>query len=160
MDYRIGHGYDVHRLVKRRKLILGGVTIPYKKGLLGNSDADVLLHSIMDAILGALDLKDIGYHFPDKGNQYKDADSIELCSYVAELMRQKGYKINNVDSTIIAQEPKLSGYIDDMKKNISEIFDTEIDNISIKATTEERLGFTGRKKGISAHTVCLLKKEI
>lgn len=153
---RIGHGFDVHTLVEGRKLILGGMVIAHSKGLLGHSDADVLVHAIMDSILGALALGDIGKHFPDTDKAYKDISSLELLKRVNNLMKDKGYRIENIDATIIAQEPKLAPYIDDMRKNISIILDSDIDKINIKATTTEWLGFEGRKEGISSHCVCLL----
>lgn len=155
---RIGHGYDVHKLVKGRKLILGGVTIPHELGLLGHSDADVLLHAIMDALLGAAALCDIGTHFPDTDEKYKDADSMKLLKAVFDLITKKGYIISNIDCTIIAQKPKLKPYIEKMRINIANTLHTETDNINIKATTEENLGFTGECKGISCHSVCLLLK--
>ena len=156
---RIGHGYDVHRLVEGRKCIIGGVYIPYSKGLLGHSDADVLLHAIMDAMLGAMAFGDIGKLFPDASSDYKDADSINLCKKVAQLMLDNGYEIVNVDSTVIAQAPKLAPHIQYMRKNIAEVFNTDIENISVKATTEEKLGFTGEGLGIAAHAVCLIKRR-
>lgn len=155
---RIGHGYDVHRLVEGRKCIIGGVDIPYEKGLLGHSDADVLLHAVMDAVLGALAVGDIGKLFPDNDLTYKDADSLKLCSSVTDIMKQKQYKIGNIDATVVAQAPKLAPHILEMRQNIAKVFDTDVDNISVKATTEEKLGFTGRMEGISAHAVCLLEK--
>ena len=155
---RIGHGYDVHRLVQGRKFILGGVDIPHTKGLLGHSDADVLIHAVMDAILGALALGDIGKLFPDSSSQFKDISSLILLSEVARRMSECGYCIGNVDATVIAQSPKLSPYIDCMRKNIADILRTDIQTVSIKATTEEKLGFTGRQEGVSAHAVCILKK--
>ncbi len=156
---RIGHGYDVHRLVEGRKCIIGGVDIPYDKGLLGHSDADVLLHAIMDSILGAMALGDIGKYFPDNDPQYKGVDSLKLCSFVAELMTDKGYKIGNIDATVIAQAPKLSSYIGQMREKISDVFKTDINNVGVKATTEEKLGFTGEGLGIAAHAVCILVKD-
>ena len=159
MNMRIGHGYDVHRLVEDRDLILGGVNIPHHLGLLGHSDADVLLHAISDSLLGALALGDIGKHFPDTDEQYKGADSLELLACVYELVKSEGYEIGNVDATILAQAPKLAPYIPQMRLNIARALETELDAISIKATTEEKLGFTGRKEGISAHAVCLLKRK-
>ena len=156
---RIGHGYDVHRLVEGRKCIIGGVDIPYEKGLLGHSDADVLLHAVMDSVLGALALGDIGKHFPDNDPAYKGADSLKLCSAVAELIKNKGYKIGNIDATVIAQAPKLAPYINEMRENIARVLDTDVENVSVKATTEEKLGFTGEGLGIAAHAVCLLLKE-
>lgn len=155
---RIGHGYDVHRLIKDRDLILGGVKIPYEKGLLGHSDADVLTHAIMDALLGAAALGDIGKHFPDTDPTYKGADSLKLLGHVMQLLAQNGWVIENVDATIIAQKPKLSPYIPDMKENLIKLMQTDAHSINIKATTEEHLGFTGRGEGISAHAVCLLKQ--
>ena len=155
---RIGHGYDVHRLVDDRKCIIGGVDIPHDKGLLGHSDADVLLHAIMDSVLGALALGDIGKHFPDTDLKNKGADSLRLCQAVADIMTDKGYKIGNIDATVIAQAPKLSPYIEEMRENIARVFNTDVDNVSIKATTEEKLGFTGEGLGIATHAVCLLIK--
>lgn len=154
---RIGHGYDVHRLAENRKLILGGVDIPYEKGLLGHSDADVLLHAISDALLGAAALGDIGKHFPPTDAKYLGADSIELLKQVNELIKQKGYTIENVDSTIIAQKPKLLPYIETMRENIAAALGISFDQVSVKATTEEKLGFTGSGEGISAHSVVLIK---
>lgn len=154
---RIGHGYDVHKLTENRKLILGGVNIPWEKGLLGHSDADVLLHAVMDALLGAAALGDIGKLFPDTDNAYKNADSIELLKTVCSKIKEKGYEVVNVDSTVIAQKPKLSPYIEEMRKNIANALKTSIDNINVKATTEEQLGFTGREEGISAHAVCIIE---
>ena len=156
---RIGHGYDVHKLTENRKLILGGVDIPYEKGLLGHSDADVLLHAIMDAMLGAAALGDIGKHFPDTDDSYKGIDSMLLLARVQEAIDQKGYKIGNLDATVIAQRPKLRPYIETMRENIARVLNTNIDNINVKATTEEKLGFTGRGEGISAHAVCILVKN-
>lgn len=153
---RIGHGYDVHKLTEGRKCIIGGVDIPYSKGLLGHSDADVLVHAIMDAIIGAMCLGDIGKLFPDNDPAYEGADSLVLCSHVAEIMNEKGLKIGNVDATVIAQAPKLAPYIEQMRINIASVLNTCVDNISIKATTEEKLGFTGEGLGIAAHAVCLL----
>lgn len=154
---RIGHGYDVHRLVEGRELILGGVPVPYEKGLWGHSDADVLLHAIMDAILGALALGDIGKLFPDRDPAYAGADSWLLTRRVGELMREHGYSIANIDATVIAQAPKLSPYIPAMRARIAAALDTETDRVSVKATTEEHLGFTGSGEGIAAHAVCLLE---
>lgn len=156
---RIGIGYDVHKLVEDRKLFIGGIEIPYEKGLLGHSDADVLIHAIMDSILGALALRDIGYHFPDTDNEYKDIDSKILLNRVYEIMKGKNYKIGNIDSVIACQKPKLAPYIDDMKKVIAEILNTDVENISIKATTTEKLGFIGRGEGISSEAVCLLERD-
>ena len=155
---RIGHGYDVHRFAEGRKCIIGGVDIPHNVGLLGHSDADVLLHAIMDAVIGAMALGDIGHLFPDTDLAYKDADSMLLCSHVAEVMKQNGYKIGNIDATVIAQKPKMAPYIDTMRVNIARVFDTGVENVSVKATTEEKLGFTGQELGIAAHAVCLLEK--
>lgn len=153
---RIGLGYDVHKLTENRKLIIGGVEIPHDKGLLGHSDADVLIHAIMDSILGALALGDIGKHFPDTDEKYKGANSMKLLEYVHNLITSKGYKIGNIDSTIIAQSPKMAPHIESMRKNISKVLNTDIDNINIKATTEEGLGFTGAKQGIASQSICLL----
>ena len=157
MSIRIGHGYDVHKLVEGRKLILGGVDIPYEKGLLGHSDADVLAHAIMDALLGALALGDIGKLFPDTDPKYKGADSIELLYYVGTIITENGYSIGNIDSTILCQKPRLAPYIDTMRENIAKALKCNIKQISVKATTEEKLGFTGEGLGISAHAVCLLE---
>ncbi len=154
--FRIGHGYDVHQLAKDRKLIIGGVNIPHETGLLGHSDADVLLHAIMDSLLGAVAAGDIGKHFPDTDITYKNADSMILLKKVFEIIREKGWKIGNIDATVIAQSPKLSPFIEAMRQNISQILECEISQVNIKATTEEHLGFTGQKLGISAHSVCLL----
>lgn len=159
MNIRIGHGYDVHKLTEGRELIIGGVNIPHHLGLLGHSDADVLLHAVSDALLGSLSLGDIGKHFPDTDEQYKDADSLELLACVYELIKERGYEIGNVDATVLAQEPKLAPYIPQMRLNIARALETELDNISVKATTEEGLGFTGEKKGIAAHAVCLVYKK-
>ena len=156
---RIGIGYDVHKLVEDRKLIIGGIEIPYERGLLGHSDADVLIHAIMDAILGALALRDIGYHFPDNDNKYKDIDSKVLLSKVYEIMKSKNYKIGNIDSVVACQAPKLASHIDDMRKTIANILKTDIENVSIKATTTERLGFVGRGQGISSEAVVLLERD-
>ncbi len=153
---RIGHGYDVHRLVLDRKCIIGGVDIPSKKGLLGHSDADVLLHAISDALLGAANLGDIGTLFPDTDEKYKDADSLVILKQVAQLISDKGYKIENIDATIIAQEPKMKPYTAAMKENIAKACGCDVSQISVKATTEEHLGFTGSGEGIAAHAVCLL----
>lgn len=155
---RIGHGYDVHRLVEGRKCIIGGVDIPHNVGLLGHSDADVLLHAVMDAVIGALALGDIGHLFPDTDPQYKNADSMCLCAHVADVMAQKGYRIGNIDATVIAQKPKMAPHIDAMRANIARVFNTDVTNVSVKATTEEKLGFTGQELGIAAHAVCLLEK--
>ena len=155
---RIGHGYDVHRLVEGRKCIIGGVDIPYEKGLLGHSDADVLLHAVMDAVLGAMAAGDIGKLFPDNDPAYKGADSLALTRRVAEVMTQRGYRLVNVDATVIAQAPKMAPHIPAMRAHIAEAFGVEADRISVKATTEERLGFTGSGEGIAAHAVCLLEE--
>ncbi len=155
-NIRIGHGYDVHRLVSDRALILGGVTIPFEKGLLGHSDADVLLHAICDALLGALALGDIGKHFPDSDVRYENIDSRILLSRTAELIREKGWQIGNIDATVVAQAPRLSPYIQEMRVNIATVLDIPLDAVSVKATTEEHLGFTGEGLGIAAHAVCLL----
>ena len=153
---RIGHGYDVHRLVEGRDLILGGVRIPHEKGLLGHSDADVLLHAVSDALLGAAGLRDIGYHFPDTDPTYKGADSLELLRVVGEKVAAKGYRVSNIDVTMIAQAPKLKPYILQMRDNIASVLGLDPDRVNVKATTEEHLGFTGRKEGLSCHAVCLL----
>ena len=153
---RIGHGYDVHRLTENRKLILGGVEVPYKLGLMGHSDADVLVHAIMDALLGAVSLGDIGKHFPDTDLKYKDASSLKLLENVCVLLKEKNYKIENIDATIIAQSPKLLPCISEMENNISLACGINLSQINIKATTEENLGFTGEGKGISVHAVCLI----
>ncbi len=155
---KIGFGYDVHQLANNRKMIIGGVEIPFEKGLLGHSDADVLVHAIMDSILGALALGDIGKHFPDTDMEYKDISSIELLSRVYDLMKEKGYKIGNIDGTIVAQEPKIAPYIESMKKIIANTLKMSLDDLNIKATTTEWLGFVGREEGISSYSVCLLKK--
>lgn len=156
--FRIGHGYDVHRLAEGRRLILGGVDIPYEKGLLGHSDADVLVHAIMDSILGALALGDIGKLFPDNDSAYKGADSMKLLEQVASIAEEKGFTVGNIDSTILCQAPKLAGYIDNMRENIAKACNTDVGNISVKATTEEKLGFTGSGEGIAAHAVCIMQK--
>lgn len=156
---RIGHGYDVHKLVEGRKLILGGVNIPHETGLLGHSDADVVVHAVMDAMLGALALGDIGKHFPDTDPVYSGADSIKLLKRVTEIIAEKGYSVGNIDSTIICQAPKLAPHIDTMRKNIAEAIGCDISQVSVKATTEEKLGFTGAKEGISAHAVCVLLRK-
>lgn len=156
---RIGIGYDVHRLVPDRDLIIGGVKIPHETGLLGHSDADVLTHAIIDAIFGALCLGDLGKHFPDTDEKYKGADSIELLKYAIEEIDNLGYKIGNVDSTIIAQAPKMAPHILNMRENLSKAMNTDISNVNVKATTEEGLGFTGEKKGISANAVVLIVEK-
>lgn len=155
---RIGHGYDVHKLVEGRPLILGGVEIPYELGLLGHSDADVLLHSVMDALLGAAGLGDIGRHFPDTDPAYKGADSLELLKAVEKKIAARGYRVGNVDVTMIAQRPKLKDYIGVMEANISEALGVSRDRINVKATTEEHLGFTGEGLGMSCHAVCILEE--
>ena len=155
-NVRIGHGYDVHRLVPQRALILGGVTVPFEKGLLGHSDADVLLHATCDALLGALALGDIGKHFPDNDDRFKDIDSRVLLFKTAELIRGKGWQIGNIDATVVAQAPRLSPYIEEMRENIATVLNIPLDTVSVKATTEEHLGFTGQGLGIAAHAVCLL----
>jgi 2-C-methyl-D-erythritol 2,4-cyclodiphosphate synthase len=159
MNMRIGHGYDVHRLVEGRELIIGGVNIPHHLGLLGHSDADVLLHAISDSLLGALALGDIGKHFPDTDEQYKGADSLELLACVYELVKREGYEVGNIDATVLAQAPKLAPFIPQMRLNIARALEVELDKISVKATTEEKLGFTGEEKGIAAHAVCLVYKN-
>lgn len=155
---RVGMGYDVHKLVENRQLILGGVTIPYEKGLLGHSDADVLVHGIMDALLGAAALGDIGQHFPDTDPAYKGISSITLLKQVGDLLSQKGYIIGNIDATIIAQKPKMAPYIMDMRENISSALKVNVSCVNVKATTEEGLGFTGTGEGISASAICLLEE--
>ena len=155
-EFRIGHGYDVHRFAEGRALILGGVQVPCERGLLGHSDADVLLHAVMDAVLGALALGDIGKHFPDTDECYRGADSAVLARAVFEKMRDSGYRIGNLDATIIAQRPKLSPYLLAMRERIAEIFSCDLSQVSVKATTEEGLGFTGSGEGMAAHAVCLL----
>ncbi len=154
---RIGHGYDVHKFAKNRKLVLGGVTIDYEMGLLGHSDADVLLHAISDALLGAAALGDIGKHFPDNNDKYLGADSLELLKCVYNLISEKGYKVVNIDATVIAQAPKLARYIENMVINIANTLNISKDCVNVKATTEEGLGFTGEKLGIAAHCVCLIE---
>ena len=156
---RIGHGYDVHRLVEDRKLILGGVEIPYEKGLLGHSDADVLTHAVMDALLGAAGLGDIGKHFPDTDPSYKGADSLKLLDHVPSLLSELGWLVGNVDATIIAQRPKLATYLPRMRDNLAARMKIAPEQVNIKATTEEKLGFTGSGEGIAAHAVCLLTKQ-
>ena len=156
---RIGHGYDVHRLVPGRKLMIGGVAIPFEKGLDGHSDADVLLHAISDALLGAAALGDIGAHFPDNDPAYAGADSLVLLTKVAELIGEAGWRVVNIDSTVIAQRPKLAPYIELMRGRIASALDTEISCVSVTATTEEKLGFTGTGKGIAAHAVCLICRK-
>lgn len=158
MDIRIGHGYDVHRLVSGRALIIGGVTIPCSKGLLGHSDADVLAHAVSDSILGALALGDIGKHFPDSDEVYHNANSMMLLKRVVQLADEAGYRAGNIDATIVAQEPKLGPYIEQMRKNIADAIGCGVERISVKATTEEHLGFTGEGLGISAHAVCIMQQ--
>lgn len=158
--FRIGHGYDVHKLVPDRKLILGGIEIPYEKGLLGHSDADVLVHAIMDSMLGALALGDIGKLFPDNDPQYSGADSLKLLERVCSLIFKHGYIVGNIDSTILCQAPKLAPHIMKIRENIAVACKCDIDRISVKATTEEGLGFTGQKEGIAAHAVCILVKNM
>ena len=155
---RIGHGYDVHRLVPGRDLILGGVKIPYELGLDGHSDADVLLHAVMDALLGAAALRDIGYHFPDTDQRYKGADSMELLRQVGRKIAAAGYRVGNIDVTMIAQKPKLKEFIPAMAENIAEALKIEKSRVNVKATTEEKLGFTGSGEGMSCHAVCLLEE--
>ena len=158
-DMRIGHGYDVHRLVADRLLILGGVQIPHETGLLGHSDADVLTHAVMDALLGARALGDIGKHFPDTDPKYKGADSIALAREVQRIVCSDGWEIANIDATVIAQAPKLAPHIPAMRQNLASCFQIPVDSVSIKATTEEKLGFTGEKLGIATHAICLLVKK-
>ena len=155
---RIGHGYDVHKLVECRDLILGGVKIPHRLGLLGHSDADVLLHAVMDALLGAAGLRDIGYHFPDTDAKYKGADSRVLLRTVKKLLDEKGYRISNVDVTLLAQKPKVKPYIPQMMENIAADLEIDISRVNVKATTEEGLGFTGTEQGMACHAVCLLEE--
>lgn len=155
---RIGHGYDVHRLTEGRDLIIGGVKIPFEKGLLGHSDADVLLHAVSDSLLGAAAMGDIGGMFPDNDPRFLDADSLVLLREVIERLKQNGYGVVNIDATIIAQRPKMKPYIPEMRMNIAAALSTDVENISVKATTEEEMGFTGRGEGISAHCVCLIDK--
>ncbi len=154
---RIGHGYDVHRLTRGRDLILGGVKIPYELGLDGHSDADVLLHAVMDALLGAAALRDIGYHFPDTDPAYKGADSMELLKIVGQKIAAAGYRVGNIDVTMIAQKPKLKDYIPAMTENIARALDIPVGRVNVKATTEEKLGFTGSGEGMRCHAVCLLE---
>ena len=158
-ETRIGHGYDVHRLVEGRELVLGGVKIPYALGLLGHSDADVLLHAIMDSLLGACALGDIGRHFPDSEECYKGISSLELLGKVNELIMNNGFSITNIDATLVIQSPKIAPYISDMINNIAKVLKIESGRINIKATTEEKLGFTGRGEGVSAHSVALVRKK-
>ncbi|MCB6475767.1 2-C-methyl-D-erythritol 2,4-cyclodiphosphate synthase [Emergencia timonensis] len=158
MENRIGTGFDVHRLTENRKLILGGVEIPFEKGLLGHSDADVLLHALMDAMLGASALGDIGILFPDNDDSYKDISSLELLARTGQAVSAAGYSLGNADITVICQRPRLAGYIDEMRGNIAQVLNVSIDKVSIKATTTEKLGFTGRGEGIAAEAVCLLTR--
>jgi 2-C-methyl-D-erythritol 2,4-cyclodiphosphate synthase len=157
--FRIGQGFDVHQLVEGRPLIIGGVRIPYEKGLLGHSDADVLLHAVADACLGAIGAGDIGKHFPDTDSRYKDADSALLLKQVWELVKQQGYELVNLDCTIIAQKPKMAPHIEQMKENIAKLLEGEPSQVNVKATTTEKLGFTGREEGIAALAVVLLQKK-
>ena len=159
MAFRIGFGYDVHRLVNDRELWIGGVKIPFEKGLLGHSDADVLIHAICDALLGAACMRDIGYHFPDNSPEFKGIDSRILLARTIELIATKGYRVGNIDATVCAEHPKLNPHIPAMQKVLAEIMKTDEDAVSIKATTTERLGFTGREEGISAYAVCLIVKD-
>lgn len=157
--FRIGQGYDVHQLVEGRPLIIGGITIPYEKGLLGHSDADVLLHTVADACLGAIGAGDIGKHFPDTDPEFKDADSAKLLRHVWAIVKKEGYELGNADCTIIAQSPKMAPHIEDIRVRIAELLDTSTDRINVKATTTEKLGFTGRSEGIAAQAVVLLVKS-
>lgn len=157
MKLRIGHGYDVHRLTEGRALILGGVAVPYEKGLLGHSDADVLTHAVMDALLGAAGLGDIGRHFPDSDPAYAGADSMKLLDHVMALLREKGWQVGNADVTILAQKPKLAPYIPEMRRRLAAGLGVPEDQVNVKATTEEKLGFTGSGEGMAAHAVCLLE---
>ena len=157
--FRIGHGYDVHRFKEGRRLILGGVEIPFELGLDGHSDADVLLHAIADALLGAAALGDIGKHFPDTDMSFKDADSMKLLEAVVNLLSDRGYKVGNVDATVIAQKPKLKDYIPLMRERIAKTLSVDVDCVNVKATTEEKLGFTGNMEGMSAHAVCIITKD-
>lgn len=158
MNIRIGSGFDVHKFAENRELIIGGIKVPWEKGLLGHSDADVLLHAISDALLGAAALGDIGKHFPDTDEKYKDAASTKLLAEVVRLLGEKGWTVHNIDATIIAQKPKMAPYIDDMRKVVAELCAIDVDCIGIKATTTEELGFTGRGEGIAAQAVCIIKK--
>lgn len=158
LNFRIGHGYDVHRLTEGRKLIIGGVEIPHRLGLLGHSDADVLTHAVMDAMLGTLALGDIGQHFPDSDDRFKGADSMALLAHVTALIRAEGWQLSNFDATILAQQPKLAPHIPAMRKRFAEVIGCELSQVSIKATTEEKLGFTGAEEGIAAHCVALLER--
>lgn len=158
-DIRIGHGYDVHQFVDNRPLVLAGVTVPHPKGLLGHSDADIVAHVVMDALLGALALGDIGTHFPDTAPAYKGADSMALLQHCIALVEEQGYSLGNIDVTVVAQAPKLAPYITAMKENLVQAFNCQKNQINIKATTEESLGFTGQELGMAAHAVCLMKKQ-
>ncbi|WP_282139293.1 2-C-methyl-D-erythritol 2,4-cyclodiphosphate synthase [Rossellomorea aquimaris] len=157
--FRIGQGFDVHQLVEERPLIMGGITIPYEKGLLGHSDADVLLHAVADACLGAVAAGDIGKHFPDTDPEFKDADSAKLLEHVWALVKERGYELGNIDCTIIAQKPKMAPYIDAMRQSIATLLEADITQVNVKATTSEQLGFTGRGEGIAAQTTVLIKKK-
>jgi 2-C-methyl-D-erythritol 2,4-cyclodiphosphate synthase len=157
--FRIGQGFDVHQLVEERPLIMGGITIPYEKGLLGHSDADVLLHAVADACLGAIAAGDIGKHFPDTDPDFKDADSAKLLMHVWALVKEEGYELGNIDCTIIAQKPKMAPYIDEMRQSIAALLEADITQVNVKATTSEQLGFTGRGEGIAAQTTVLIKKK-
>ncbi len=159
VNFRIGHGYDVHRLVRERRLIIGGVEIEYEFGLLGHSDADVLLHAVMDALIGAMALGDIGRHFPDSDEKYKGISSMALLSQVYQLLNENGYSVVNVDATVVLQKPKLLPYIDKMRENIAFALNVDVSSVNVKATTEEKLGFTGREEGVSAHAVALIEKK-
>ena len=157
--FRIGQGFDVHQLVEERPLIMGGITIPYEKGLLGHSDADVLLHAVADACLGAIAAGDIGKHFPDTDPEFKDADSAKLLQHVWALVKEEGYELGNIDCTIIAQKPKMAPYIDEMRQSIATLLEADMAEVNVKATTSEKLGFTGRGEGIAAQTTILIKKK-
>ncbi|MCA1066432.1 2-C-methyl-D-erythritol 2,4-cyclodiphosphate synthase [Rossellomorea sp. AcN35-11] len=157
--FRIGQGFDVHQLVEGRPFIIGGITIPYEKGLLGHSDADVLLHAVADACLGAIAEGDIGKHFPDTDPEFKDADSAKLLEHVWALVKEEGYELGNIDCTIIAQKPKMAPYIDEMRQSIATLLEADIAEVNVKATTSEKLGFTGRGEGIAAQTTILIKKK-
>ncbi len=157
---RIGQGYDVHRLADGRRLIIGGVRIPFERGLLGHSDADVLIHAIMDALLGAAGLRDIGEHFKDKDPKYAGANSLHLLAEVMKMLDEAGWRVENVDSTVVAERPKLTGFVPQMRENLAQVMGVSVDQVSVKATTEEKLGFTGAEKGIAAHAVALLIKKV
>ncbi|GLI83866.1 2-C-methyl-D-erythritol 2,4-cyclodiphosphate synthase [Rossellomorea marisflavi] len=157
--FRIGQGFDVHQLVEDRPLIMGGITIPYEKGLLGHSDADVLLHAVADACLGAIAAGDIGKHFPDTDEEFKDADSAKLLQHVWAMVKEEGYELGNIDCTIIAQKPKMAPYIDEMRARIAELLEADPSQVNVKATTSEKLGFTGRGEGIAAQTTVLVKQK-